>query len=671
MGRITEARVQIADTSPVSRRAIALVVAALGVLSLASPAGAERSSSVDRLRRNPAVRASGEASPEAIPPGEHLVRAAGTVPNDPLYGDQWGPAKVGMEEVWADTTGSTSTVIAVVDSGVRADGTYPDLKGKVLPGWDFVDNDSNANDEMDTDVYIGHGTFVALIAAAMGNDGNGMAGYCWQCKILPVRVLDENGVGDTGGVASGIEWAVDHGADVINLSLTGSSSSQALDDAVAYAVAAGVLVVAAAGNEDPDPPAEDLTVPRYPAALPGVVSVAASNPSDGLYSWSYRGPSWVKVAAPGCIFSDDGSDCGTSFASPGVAGILGSGRAVAPCATDDVLTGELYTAADPVAGDPVEHGRVNADAFLDEIETQPATRVAGSTRIATAISVSRRAYVSAPQVVLARSDSFADALAAAPLAAKVGGPVLLTPRSGLDALVADEIERLGATDVWLMGGTAALSPGVVSGLNAEGFSNSKIHRVEGENRYETAAAIGHEVNGDSVFIASASSFADGVAVSSLAAHTQSPILLVQKDAVPQATLNELAFLEPTTVQIIGGTGVISAAVEQQLEAATGLPIDRLDGSDRYATSRAIGEAAQEAGLDPLRLWVATGSNWPDALATGPAAAAAGGVLLLASSDAAMVRDWIGYWGSDSVAVAGGPGTISDATVCAMDDVLTP
>jgi putative cell wall-binding protein len=656
----------------VPRRLLVLLLVALGVLSLTAPiSAAENGSPFEKLRRNPPVRAAGDRSSEDVSPGEHQVRAAGTVPNDPLYGDQWGPAKVGMEEVWADTTGSTSTVIAVVDSGVRADGTYPDLNGKVLPGWDFVDDDSNATDEMDTDEYLGHGTFVALIAAAKGNDGMGMAGYCWQCKILPVRVLDENGLGDTGGVASGIEWAVDHGADVINLSLTGPSSSSTLEDAVDYALAAGVLVVAAAGNENPAPPSEDLTVPQYPAALPGVVSVAASNPSDGLYSWSYRGPSWVKVAAPGCIFSDDGSDCGTSFASPGVAGILGSGQAVAPCASDDVLTGALYTATDPVTSDPVEHGRVDADAFLDEIETQPATRLAGSTRITTAISVSRRAYVSAPQVVLARSDSFADALAAAPLAAKVGGPVLLTPRSGLDALVADEIERLGATDVWLMGGTAALGPGVVSDLNAEGFSNTNIHRLAGGDRYETAAAIGHEVNGDSVYIASASSFADGVAVSSLAAHTQSPILLVQKDAVPEATLDELAFLEPTTVRIIGGTGVISAAVEQQLETATGLPIDRLDGSDRYATSRAIGEASEEAGLDPLRLWVATGSNWPDALATGPAAAAAGGVLLLASSDAAMVKDWIGDWGSDSVAVAGGPGTVSDATVCAMEDVLTP
>jgi putative cell wall-binding protein len=611
------------------------------------------------------------AEEDAIPSGEHVVRAA-VVPNDPLYRDdladdfsQWGPKKIGMEDAWSDTTGGGRT-IAIVDSGVRADGTYPDLNGRVLPGWDFVDDDANANDEMDTEMFIGHGTFVAMIAAAKGNDGQGMAGYCWQCKVLPVRVLDENGFGNTGWVAEGIEWAVDHGADIINLSLNGPSSSPSLDQAIASAQTAGVLVIAAAGNEDPNPPAEDLTVPQYPAAVNGVTSVAASDEGDALYSWSYRGSSWVKVAAPGCIFEMD-TACGTSFASPAVAGLLSLGWTVAPCATAGTLLNALYSTTDPANGGGVEYGRVSAPRFLDSVrDAEPAIRLAGTSRIATAVAVSRRAYDSAPAVVLARADSYADALAAAPLAAKVQGPVLLTAQNELPEIVREEIERLGANDVWLAGGKSAIGSGVVSDLKAMGFTSSDLHRRFGENRYATAGAIGVEVGGQEVFIVSGSSFADGVAVSTLAAKKQAPVLLVAKDALPPDTLNALSQLAPTSVHLIGGPGVVSDEVAQEIEDATSVPVDRVFGASRYETSKALGEMAATAGLDPKRILVATGKNWPDALAAGPAAAAAGGILLLADSSATMVRAWIEEKSVSSIDVIGGPATISDGLICTME-----
>jgi len=213
-------RAVAADTPSVARRSLPLLLAALGVLGVARPAPVA-------------------AVPE---PQEFPVHAVGVVPNDPVYPNQWGPKKIGMEDAWAVTTGADSAVIAVVDTGV--DPSYPDLAAKVLPGLDFVDNDANAFDEHPDR----HGSFVALVAAAMGNDATGMAGHCWQCKILPVRVLDENGLGDTGRLAAGIAWAADHGADVINLSLAGPASSSTLENAVAYAQARGVAVVAAAGD---------------------------------------------------------------------------------------------------------------------------------------------------------------------------------------------------------------------------------------------------------------------------------------------------------------------------------------------------------------------------------------------------------------------------------------
>jgi cell wall-associated protease len=573
-----------------------------------------------------------------------------------------------MESAWATTTGSNTTVIAVLDTGVKADGTYPDLNGKVLPGWDFIDNDSNADDENDgyfDPNEIGHGTMVSLIAAGLGDDGFGMAGYCWQCRILPVRVLDETGAGDMDTVAQGINWAVANGADLINLSLTGPEPSDDVRTAVANAQSAGVAIVAAAGNQSFLTP--DVNKPLYPAALSGVISVGASNTSDSLYSWSFRGASWVQVAAPGCIFGEE--ECGTSFASPAVAGIIGLGMSVDPAATDDSLKNALYTSVKPISG--VAHGRVDAVQFLtmlaDDVE---ATRVAGATRVDTAIALSQRAYPSgATDVILARSDNYADALAAAPLAGAHGAPVLLTPSSALPGVVKDEINRLGATTAWLVGGTSAISPSVESSVLTTSVDTT--HRIFGDDRYGTAGEIGKEVdttvNASTVYVASAKGFADAVAVSNLAAREKAPILLVTKDVVPTATLEAIEAIAPTTnIVIVGGVNVVSEGVRSTLASETGITVTRVGGTDRYDTSRLLALRAVGAGLDEKKVWVATGLNWPDALAAGPGAAAAGAVLLLTHPLAApTVNDWLDGVTATEVLVAGGVSSVRDTTMYSM------
>ena len=233
------------------------------------------------------------------------------IPRDPHWQQAWGPRVVGAPAAWNMSTGKATTVIAVVDTGV--DRNQPDLRGRVLRGWDFQNDDPYPNDDN------GHGTAVAGVAAAAANDGIGIAGMCWRCRILPVKVLNANGSGSHSNIAAGIVWATKHGADVINMSLAGPNPSTAVADAVKYARARGVVVVAAAGNEG-------MTRRFYPAALPGVISVAASNSSNRLYSWSNRG-SWTKVSAPGCAMTGSTRPvrwtwwCGTSFASPMVAGI--------------------------------------------------------------------------------------------------------------------------------------------------------------------------------------------------------------------------------------------------------------------------------------------------------------------------------------------------------------
>jgi subtilisin family serine protease len=231
------------------------------------------------------------------------------LPTDPHWTNQWGARLIRAPEAWRVTTGSRAVIIAIVDTGV--DAHQPDLRGRLVPGWDFVNDDPNPADD------DGHGTAVAGVAGAAGDNGVGIAGMCWKCRIMPVKVLNGKGHGTHSNVAAGIVWATDHGANVINLSIAARGASAVLASAVAYAIRKGVVVVAAAGNAG-------RTARNYPAAYPGVLSVAASNGADGLYGWSNYGR-WVEIAAPGCTYTGKPGPawtlwCGTSLATPFVAG---------------------------------------------------------------------------------------------------------------------------------------------------------------------------------------------------------------------------------------------------------------------------------------------------------------------------------------------------------------
>jgi hypothetical protein len=180
---------------------------------------------------------------------------------------------------------------------------------------------------------------------------------CWKCSVMPVKVLDRNGSGPTSTIAAGIVWAVNHGARVINLSLGGAGTTQALQDAVDFAASQGAVVVAAAGNSG-------SSTRFYPAAYAEALSVAATTSSDNLYDWSNRGPDWVQVAAPGCNVAPVrgggyGDFCGTSSATPIVSGIVALALSLDPGLDKDALEQALRrTARHGIGG--VEYGRVNA-----------------------------------------------------------------------------------------------------------------------------------------------------------------------------------------------------------------------------------------------------------------------------------------------------------------------
>lgn len=296
-----------------------------------------------------------DANIEYVEP-DFIAQALGTS-NDPYFvqGSQWHLSKIQAPTAWDTTTGSSTQVVAVIDSGVRA--SHPDLVGKVLVGYDFVANDNDANDEN------GHGTGVAGTLSPGSNNQIGVCGVAWANPILPVRVLDANGSGNYSAIANGIIYAADRGAKVINLSLGGTSSSRALQDAINYAWNKQCVIVAAAGNNGSN-------VAFYPAACTNVVAVSATNASDTRPTWSNFG-SYVDISAPGVdILSVYGTDQyaawnGTSFSSPVASGVVALMAAANSTLTNVLLVDLLIKNSDDVGalGKDVYYGsgRVNAN----------------------------------------------------------------------------------------------------------------------------------------------------------------------------------------------------------------------------------------------------------------------------------------------------------------------
>jgi subtilisin family serine protease len=256
-----------------------------------------------------------QTAPSVVFAEPNHIRRQLRIPRDEVVGEQWALPVIRAFDAWEITTGGEVT-IALLDTGVSP--THPDLQGALLPGFDFFNLDDDPRDD------DGHGTYTAGVAAARGDNGIGVAGVCWSCRILPVKVLNRRGFGDDATIAAGIRFAADRGARVISMSLGGPEDTRVMREAVAYARERGALIVAASGNGQ-----AAGNAPNYPAAYPNVLAVSATSRTDTVTSFSTTGE-FVDIAAPGAgvwstFWSRDAGDTygvanGTSAACPHVAG---------------------------------------------------------------------------------------------------------------------------------------------------------------------------------------------------------------------------------------------------------------------------------------------------------------------------------------------------------------
>jgi putative cell wall-binding protein len=305
-------------------------------------------------------------------------------------------------------------------------------------------------------------------------------------------------------------------------------------------------------------------------------------------------------------------------------------------------------------------------AKLSTIREQAATytpavaRMAGSDRYATAAAVSAQTFgAGAPVAYVATGTDFPDALAGAAAAGSLGGPILLTQRSSLPAATATELRRLKPRRIVVLGSTGVISASVESTLRSYAGT---VQRQAGSDRYATAAAVSRATFGAGApvaYVATGTNFPDALAGGPAGGAKDGPVLLVKGSSIPPATATELGRLKPKKIVVLGSTGVVPASVEQSLRAYS-TNVSRAAGSDRYGTAAKV--SATTFGTRVPIAFVATGADFPDALAGGPAGGFRGGPILLtqASKVPQATLDELTRLKPARIVVLGSAGVVSDA-----------
>lgn len=323
----------------------------------------------------------------------------------------------------------------------------------------------------------------------------------------------------------------------------------------------------------------------------------------------------------------------------------------------------------PTSGPP---GTAGTRVDRDDGGLVPTSRYFGASRYDTASLIARDVADTADTVLLARGDNFPDSLAGAYLAGQLDAPVLLTPPTALADEVRTALAQLSPTRVLVLGGEAAVSDDVLAALRADGVT---VERVAGDNRYATSSAIaaaGTQIGGlpgvagsRVAILANGRNFPDALVAGAIAHDAAFPLLLTDPLSLPPETAQSLTDLGITDVIIVGGVAAVSAEVEQELEVR-GIRVQRRSGDDRIATALDIADFARDVlGYDLGTVHVATGRNFPDALALSPLAGAVPGIVVLTDGQPTLADDSAlatyladGRCQIDRLVIAGGPVPVS-------------
>lgn len=349
----------------------------LGIYKVQVPSQASVRELLAALKRNPDVEYAEpdyQARIQITPNDEYFWRQyalfnSGTDIGIPGSPEAKARADIKATGAWEMTKGESNVTIAVLDTGV--DMNHPDIKNKLASrGKDFINNDDDATDDQ------WHGTHVAGIAAAETNNSEGIAGVAWNCKVLPVKVADKEGMGFYSTLIEGLVWAADQNVQVINLSMGGEEAADSLRAAVKYVYDKNVVIVVSAGNEG--------NFVLYPAAYDDYcLAVAATNYKDEVTTWSNAGPQ-VDIAAPGDnIISliptwsvgpntpPYAFHSGTSMAAPHVAGFAALIKSFKPWLTIPQVMNVIRYSSDDVNADKLSekddhigYGRINIERAL-------------------------------------------------------------------------------------------------------------------------------------------------------------------------------------------------------------------------------------------------------------------------------------------------------------------
>ena len=597
---------------------------------------------------------------------------------------EWNVERVQAPQAWNMGYDGTGMVVAVMDSGVEFHHSslinnyrgYNPQTGSLVHEYSWFDAVHGVDFAYDGN---GHGTHVTGTIVGTIDEYDYHFGVAPGAKWVGVKIFTDNGLTTESAIISGAEWLlapggrVDLAPDVVNNSWSANRSglNEWFRDIVKSWIDAEIFPVFSAGNMSETNlggPGSIPSPPNYPESF----AVGATYYDDSIAYFSLRGPSpsgimKPDISAPGVdIFSSYLSDSyaamdGTSMAAPAVAGVVALVKQADPSLSVEDIKRILKETADPMTDSEYPsspnngygHGIVNAYRAVQEAvaNRSPVQRVKGSSRFSTAVEISQAGWSQADTIILTRSDEYADALAGVPLAHALNAPILLTRTTYLPTETLEEIDRLRAKKVIVLGGTGAISEDIVLLLERRGL---QVERISGQSRTDTAVEIAKRLTptgSDKAIIVSGYDFPDALSVASQAALTKTPILLTHSNYLSSPTASALEELGVKETLVIGGRIAVSDEVMSKLPNPT-----RVYGSDRIATNIAIQE---HFNVKAKHLYVATGNNFADSL-TGAVLAANenSSILLVRNYLAETTKNYITKNNIEELTILGGTGAVS-------------